>query len=1017
MHLQRPSEKLNAFLLWVLSVQLAMSAPLWSQPLPLSNASFEIGENTPIDWHLSTPENGRWLGPTEGFSQRAVTAIGDGTNTSYWHSDPIQFSPNQTYAMTFYSRSLGSERGSAISGPRFCNRDLGQIPKEWKRYRSIFTAPSQSNSAQSFLRFGQWKIQGEIAFDEVHIAPVQAVYSRHKDIVLGDGESIDEGHYTFRTPFHGPSGNHSRTLSAHSSIFNTNRWIFGPNSYVEYHHRVEGFPQRTAAVEVAVGHYESGRLLIEVSKDRDHYIPLGYIEKTQGATFPIPPMLLPSADLWIRLRSSADQPAAFQVVTYAYSARLDGNPPDLRGRTSFATLEHSPEALDVHLISLGQLRPGRSDSIALSVHSKLNKSLLLRPSLTLSTAGREGISRADSTVLIHPGKQVFSLPYTLQEIGSHTLNIGWDESPSYRAKVEFHIPALYAAQPGFLLPMRMADTALWQIDSGWKVDRNRPLPTREAKGLFLSAAGGEREAIQLVLSPNKPLKSLTVHKTVLTNASGDTLGREAIDVLQVAYVKITQPSDPLGTADLWPDPLLPLKGPIDLREGIHHPFWIRVHIPEETPSGLYEGALLMRHDNGEVSVPLTVEVYDFSLPHQMSCSTAFGFSFSNVIRYHNLSTLEDKRRVLALYLENFSAHRISPYDPAPLDPIRVSWKQTVPEFDWSAWDRSMKKAVGDYGFNSFRLPVPGLGSGDYTRQITPSLNGFSEGDPRYEEALQRYLSELERHLGEIGLLDEAYVYFFDEPRPADYPFVKRGFSKLARHAPALRRLLTEQVEEALVGGPTIWCPLTSHFQPHYSPERRERGDTYWWYICTQPKAPFAGLFIDRAGLELRTWLWQTWKRGIEGILIWQSNYWHSGAAYPHAEQNPYTDPMSWVSTYSAPKGTRRPWGNGDGRFIYPPQSAFNGSTTPLIQGPIDSQRWEMLRDGIEDYEYFSILRLLINGRKDLSKVEKERYESLLEVPEGVSISLQEFNRDPTPLRQHRRALARAIESLKSNDTE
>ena len=104
-----------------------MSAPFWSQQLPLSNASFELGENTPIDWYLSTPETGRWLGPTEGFSQRAVTAIGDGTNTSYWHSDPIQFAPNQTYAMTFYSRSLGSERGSAISGPRFCNRDLGQV--------------------------------------------------------------------------------------------------------------------------------------------------------------------------------------------------------------------------------------------------------------------------------------------------------------------------------------------------------------------------------------------------------------------------------------------------------------------------------------------------------------------------------------------------------------------------------------------------------------------------------------------------------------------------------------------------------------------------------------------------------------------------------------------------------------------------------------------------------------------------------------------------------------------------
>ena len=121
---------------------------------------------------------------------------------------------------------------------------------------------------------------------------MQAVYSRHNDIVLGDGESIDGGPLHVPSPFHGPSAT-TAARSLHTPSFNTNRWIFGPNSYVEYHHRVEGFPQRTAAVEVAVGHYESGRLLIEVSKDRDHYIPLGYIEKTQEQPFPFPRSYFP----------------------------------------------------------------------------------------------------------------------------------------------------------------------------------------------------------------------------------------------------------------------------------------------------------------------------------------------------------------------------------------------------------------------------------------------------------------------------------------------------------------------------------------------------------------------------------------------------------------------------------------------------------------------------------------------------------------------------------------------------
>ncbi|MDX1777137.1 MAG: hypothetical protein R3297_11190, partial [Desulfobulbales bacterium] len=37
-------------------------------------------------------------------------------------------------------------------------------------------------------------------------------------------------------------------------------------------------------------------------------------------------------------------------------------------------------------------------------------------------------------------------------------------------------------------------------------------------------------------------------------------------------------------------------------------------------------------------------------------------------------------------------------------------------------------------------------------------------------------------------------------------------------------------------------------------------------------------------------------------------------------QNPYADPMGWTSGFSTPKGAKRPWGNGDGRFIYPPES-------------------------------------------------------------------------------------------------
>jgi len=141
----------------------------------------------------------------------------------------------------------------------------------------------------------------------------------------------------------------------------------------------------------------------------------------------------------------------------------------------------------------------------------------------------------------------------------------------------------------------------------------------------------------------------------------------------------------------------------------------------------------------------------------------------------------------------------------------------------------------------------------------------------------------------------------------------------------------------LIGGPNIWCPLTPSYDAKVAAERRPAGEEFWWYICTGPKAPYCTLFIDHPGTELRVWLWQTWQRRIDGLLIWQTNYWTSSAAYPDpaAPQNPYEDPMGWVSGYSTPAGVRQPWGNGDGRFLYPPESAADGRpTAPVLEGAV-----------------------------------------------------------------------------------
>ena len=163
------------------------------------------------------------------------------------------------------------------------------------------------------------------------------------------------------------------------------------------------------------------------------------------------------------------------------------------------------------------------------------------------------------------------------------------------------------------------------------------------------------------------------------------------------------------------------------------------------------------------------------------------------------------------------------------------------------------------------------------------------------------------------------------------------------------------------------------------------------------------------------WLWQTWAERVTGVLIWETVYWTSDTAYQDRAnpQNPYLDPMCWVVDGTLTPGTKRPWGNGDGRFLYPPEAAADGKpAAPVLDGPVETLRLEILRDGIEDYEYFVILkRLMTEKGAKLDPRARANYEALLTVPADVSASLTSFTRDPATIESHRDKLARAIVEL------
>jgi len=65
----------------------------------------------------------------------------------------------------------------------------------------------------------------------------------------------------------------------------------------------------------------------------------------------------------------------------------------------------------------------------------------------------------------------------------------------------------------------------------------------------------------------------------------------------------------------------------------------------------------------------------------------------------------------------------------------------------------------------------------------------------------------------------------------------------------------------------------------------------------------------------------------------------------------------------------------------------------------------MLREGLEDFEYFYLLGKAIENKRAPQQAK------LLTVPEEIVVDGKDFTRDPLPMYEHRRKVAEAIERL------
>ena len=167
------------------------------------------------------------------------------------------------------------------------------------------------------------------------------------------------------------------------------------------------------------------------------------------------------------------------------------------------------------------------------------------------------------------------------------------------------------------------------------------------------------------------------------------------------------------------------------------------------------------------------------------------------------------------------------------------------------------------------------------------------------------------------------IHIADEPYQPDVDSWREASQKVRAIEPDLKQIDAIEAihfEDCL----DVWVPKLSHFdrwRPAFD-ARRDKGE-FWYYICCHPFGQtYPNRFIDLPGVRVRTLHWLNYTEDLVGYLHWGYNYWQGDPFGPPAKQ----------------------WGPGDSHVVY-----------PCDGGPLDSIRWEIERESVEEFEYLKLL--------------------------------------------------------------
>ena len=542
---------------------------------------------------------------------------------------------------------------------------------------------------------------------------------------------------------------------------------------------------------------------------------------------------------------------------------------------------------------------------------------------------------------------------------------------------------------------------VWAVDPLEKVFRATAPPAKPAKVVRLEAARGEVVSGQIAFRADDISVGLDrIEMAPLRRADG---GEVPVECRWVGYTYVPTAANYVdaerleGQAPgLYPDPLYPVYATqthphhynpdhsVSLFAKRTQALWLTVRVPADAAPGEYRGEMraTVGYYGDVLRIPIRLTVYPAALPAAPTCGVENWFVLASVARQHEVAWWSAPFWTLVeAYLRNMADHRqthivvpmyeLIDFHPDAAGQLTLGWER-FDRFVETALRAGLRELSGNH-----------LANETYDKKYHAAVHTFQleEGQARYrlyegrtrkaQQWLAWFLPQLQAHLAEKGWLSRWWQHVRDEPCGVeqDYEAIRQA---IKRHAPAFRTI--DALNGPIVKGCDCWVPLLDAWGHNleFFRQRQQAGDQVWTYVCCGPCGRYANRFIDQRNVLPRLIFWIMARYGATGYLHWGYNW--ADSPVPEIDATGYLPGAG-------------PFPSGDCCVVYPGP-----------HGPHDSVRWELQREGLQDYE---LLRLLAAANPHQADAIAAR----------LVHGFDDYNTDTAAFRATRRALLKAVSGL------